>query len=334
MKELMRASGLVAYYQTIDGGWIRAVDDLSLALKEGEVLGIAGESGCGKTTLASVLSLTARWPLSVRAGELSIDGEVLDLSQLEHVPAAHRGTLVSLLPQGAMNSLNPTERVRDFVYDVLSSHIPDIERDEASELARSRLEQLSLPARVLSAYPHQLSGGMKQRVVAVISTLLNPKVLVADEPTSALDVTSQRALLALLDRLLGEGIIGSIVLVTHELPILRHIATRIMIMYAGQLAEIGPCETVIFDPAHPYTKALMNSTIVIESTTRRERIPGFEGAPPDLGDPPPGCRFHPRCPVVMSECSKALPPLVTTTPDHEAACYWVARHAAEAVRVE
>lgn len=326
MTEVLTARNLVAYYRRPEGGWTRAVDDVTLSLRQGEVLGIAGESGCGKSTLASVLSLTIRPPLTVQNGSLNIDGREIGISSAEEVPNELRGTLVSLLPQGAMNSLNPTQKVRNFVFDVLQSHIPYITKEEARERARSRIIQLGLPERVLDAYPHQLSGGMKQRVVAVISTLLDPKVLIADEPTSALDVSSQRALLTLLRKLLDEGIIGSIVFVTHELPVLRHIADRIMIMYAGQLAEIGPADDLIFRPTHPYTQALMKATIVMESTTRKERIPDFEGAPPDLASPPPGCRFHPRCPLAMDECSKLIPPLVHSAADHDAACWWVSRN--------
>ncbi len=324
MSELLTAKGLVAHYRKLDGSWVRAVDGVSLSLREGEVLGVAGESGCGKSTLASVLSLTAREPLSVRSGSLSIDGRVLDLTDIASISADLRGTLVSLLPQGAMNSLNPTQRIGDFAFDVLGSHLAEITKEEALDRMRSRLDQLGLPPRVLTAYPHQLSGGMKQRVVAVISTLLNPRVLIADEPTSALDVSSQRALLALLERLLREGIIGSIVFVTHELPVLRNIAQRVLVMYAGQLAEVGPTDHLIFEPSHPYTKALMNATVVIESANRRERIPDFEGSPPDLAAPPPGCRFAPRCPRAHAQCREETPPEVTTEVGHLAACWWVA----------
>lgn len=324
MSELLTAKGIRAYYRKLDGSWVRAVDGVTLSLREGEVLGVAGESGCGKSTLASVLSLTARDPLTVREGTLEIDGNTLDLASLESIPAETRGTLVSLLPQGAMNSLNPTQRIGDFAFDVLGSHLPEMTRREALSRMRTRLEQLGLPERVLNAYPHQLSGGMKQRVVAVVSTLLNPRVLIADEPTSALDVSAQRALLALLSQLIHDRIIGAAIFVTHELPVLRHVSQRIMVMYAGQLAEIGPTEELIYEPSHPYTKALMNATIVIESTSRHERIPDFEGSPPDLSAPPPGCRFAPRCPKATARCTEKVPPEVTTDGGHRAACFWVA----------
>ena len=176
----------------------------------------------------------------------------------------------------------------------------------------------------LDAYPHQLSGGMRQRVVAVVSTLLNPDVLIADEPTSALDVSSQRALLALLSNLLKQRIIRGIIFITHELPLLRYVAHRVTIMYAGQLAEAGPAEEVLFEAAHPYTKALMEATIVLETGTRRQRIQTLGGAPPNLASPPPGCRFHPRCRVTIPPCSQKAPPSVMVRPHHTAVCWWIA----------
>ncbi len=323
MPDLLVADDIRAYYRQGSSGWVRAVDGVSLHLREGEILGVAGESGCGKSTLAMVLALIARWPLCVRSGALTVAGTDIPITRPHGLGSDHRGKLVSLMPQGAMNSLNPTQRVRDFVYDVLRSHDPRIARADAVELARGRLDKLGLPARVLDAYPHQLSGGMKQRVVAVISTLLDPRVLIADEPTSALDVSAQRALLALMAQLLEEGIIGGIVLVTHELPVLRNVAHRTMIMYAGQVSETGPTEEIIFAPTHPYTRALMDATVVLESASKRQRIEGLEGSPPDLSDPPAGCRFHPRCKVAVAACSETFPPVLTTSADHSAACWWL-----------
>ncbi|MEJ2667115.1 MAG: ABC transporter ATP-binding protein [Deinococcales bacterium] len=323
MAEILTADDVRAYYRRGLSGWIKAVDGVSLTLAEGEILGIAGESGCGKSTLAMALASAARWPLCVQGGRLVVEGQAVPMQSETGRSGAHRGEVVSLMPQGAMNSLNPTQRVRDFVFDVLRSHEPHVTRREAVQRAQERLTKLDLPVRVLDAYPHQLSGGMKQRVVAVISTLLDPRVLIADEPTSALDVSAQRALLALLVQLLDQGIIGGIVLVTHELPILRNVAHRTMIMYAGQVCETGPTEEVIFAPAHPYTKALMDATLVLESATKRQRIEGLEGGPPDLSQPPSGCRFHPRCPHASPVCSKDLPPSVTPAPGHTAACWWL-----------
>lgn len=323
---LLEARGISAsYLLDASRSRIRAVDDVSLVLHEGESLGIAGESGCGKSTLAHILSLNVRPPLRVSRGTLLLAGREVALGPPRAgATDGARGRVVALLPQGAMNALNPTLRVRDFVFDVLRSHHRDISRQEAVSLAGKRFERLGLPMWALDAYPHQLSGGMRQRVVAVVSTLLNPAVLIADEPTSALDVSSQRALLELLSSLLEQRIIRGIVFITHELPLLRYIAHRIAIMYAGQLVEVGPTEKVLFEAAHPYTRALVDATIVLETGTRRQRIQTVGGSPPDLVSPPPGCRFHPRCPVAMPVCSQEMPPAVTVGPDHGAVCWYLA----------
>ncbi len=318
---MMSVKDLRAYYIT-RAGTVRAVDGVTLTLHEGEVLGIVGESGCGKSTLATVLALTARPPLQVIAGTLTFDGQLVPLTNLGKLPRDWRGRLISLLPQGAMNALNPTLRVRDFAYDVLHAHEPGVRRCEAYERARERLEQLGLPSRALDAYPHQLSGGMKQRVVTVLSTLLNPRVLIADEPTSALDVSTQKALVTLLLELLERGFIGSIIFITHDLPLLSNIADRIAVMYAGKIVEIGSTEAIVEAPEHPYTRALIGSTLVPEPGVRRRRIEGIKGAPPDLRFPPAGCRFHPRCPYAMDICAREEPPEVGNR-ERFAACWWV-----------
>jgi peptide/nickel transport system ATP-binding protein len=341
MTVVLHARNVTAIYAADDGRDVQAVSNVSIELLEGEVLGIAGESGSGKSTLAALITLTARPPLLATAGTLQIADERLDLTNLATVPREWRGKLVSLLPQGAMNALNPTARIRDLAFDVIRAHEPDVSRAEAMERARERLAQLSLPVRALDSYPHQLSGGMRQRVVAVISTLLNPRVLVADEPTSALDVSSQRALIDLLRELLKRRHVDAVAFITHDLPLLSTVADRISIMYAGQLAESGSCSDIVDHPRHPYTMALMDTVLVPEPQVRRKRVEGIRGAPPDLRFPPSGCRFHPRCPHVMDVCREQEPPLVgdgvpgrTGGTRRFAACWWVRQQTGEPAYVQ
>jgi peptide/nickel transport system ATP-binding protein len=311
-----------AYYAAGAGPEVKAVDDVSLSVKEGEVLGIAGESGCGKSTLAAVMALTARPPLYIKGGTLVLNEQTIQLNEQTQAPLDWHGKMVALLPQRAMNSLNPTARVRDIVIDVIRGHDPVVRPQEAIEMARERLEQLSLPARVLDSYPHQLSGGMRQRVVAVITTLLNPTVLIADEPTSALDVSSQKELMLLLQRLLEHGFITRIVFITHDLPLLSNIAGRIAVMYAGKITEVGATAQIVDHPQHPYTQVLIGSTLDPDPCLRGQRLEGITGAPPDLRDPPSGCRFHPRCPHAMEICVHQEPPLVGDAEQY-ATCWWV-----------
>jgi len=310
-----------AHYSAGSGPPVKAVDDVSLSVSEGEVFGIVGESGCGKSTLAAVMSLTAGRNLTVTSGEMALGDHRLPLTEQIRIPKGWRGIQVALLPQRAMNSLNPTARIRNFIVDVVRSHNPSLGPHDAIRQAQERLEQLSLPVRVLDSYPHQLSGGMRQRVVAVISTLLNPKVLIADEPTSALDVSSQKQFIVLLQELLQRGFITRVVYITHDLPMLSNIADRIAVMYAGKIVETGTTSQVIESPQHPYTQALIASTLDIDPQLRGRQIKGIPGAPPDLRYPPSGCRFHPRCSYVMDKCSREAPPIVGDD-SRFAACWW------------
>jgi peptide/nickel transport system ATP-binding protein len=317
MSDLLSVKDVFATYKQ-GGNEVRAVDGVSLSLREGEVLGIAGESGCGKSTLAAVLALAARPPLYVKSGSLTLENQTYDLTQGYKLPRELRGKLISILPQGALNSLNPTAKVKD----VIRAHEPETSRAQATARTGARLEQLGLPTRVLESYPHQLSGGMKQRVVAVISTLLNPKVLIADEPTSALDVSSQKSLVMLLQQLMEQKVISSVVFITHDLPMLRTVANRIAVMYAGKIVEIGKVEQMIDAGLHPYTRALIGSILVPEAYVRAKRIEGIEGQPPDLRSPPSGCRFHPRCELADERCKLEEPPQVGDADDF-AACWRV-----------
>jgi peptide/nickel transport system ATP-binding protein len=285
MGTLVDARNIRGVYYT-GGKDVVAVDDVSVKIEEGEVLGLAGESGSGKTTLGSIIALIARPPLHVEEGTLEIEGKVQELGGDAAVPRTWRGAVVSMLPQGAMNSVSPTKRIRHLVYDVMRSHNRKISKDEALDRARERITTLGLPARVLDAYPHQLSGGMKQRTVTIISTLLNPRLLVADEPTSALDVTSQKILIEMLLEMLEKKIISGVIFVTHDLPVLRTVATKIAVMYQGRVVESGPTEKMVDDPDHPYTQALMSSVLAPEPKYSNIRIEGMSTFDRSLFDAP------------------------------------------------
>lgn len=294
---------LRAHYLTRFGQKIRAVDGVSFSLKPGEILGIAGESGCGKTTLVSACMGLYIPPLHLSGGDVRIEGKSIIGVGSETKRRDVLGKKISMIPQGALNSLNPTRKVKDLASDMISSH--DEARDKRAVYARlrERFQKLGMPADdVLNAYPVQLPAGTRQRVVIGISTLLDPRVVIADEPTSALDVSTQKAVIKLLFELMDQGIIGSMLFITHELPLLRHVAGRIAVMYAGEFVELGTTEQIIFDPRQPYTKALMGSMLSAEPGRRGQRPVAIEGAPPNLAHPIQGCRFAQRCPARKPDC--------------------------------
>jgi peptide/nickel transport system ATP-binding protein len=296
---------LRAHYLTRFGQKVQAVDGVSFALKEGEVLGIAGESGCGKTTLVSACMGLYIPPLHLTSGDVKVDGKSIIGMNVEQNRKHVLGRQVSMIPQGALNSLNPTRRVKDLASDMLLSHDERADKQEIQGRLRQRFEQVGLDAeQVLSSYPIELPAGTKQRVVIGISTLLNPRVVIADEPTSALDVSTQKSVIRLLFELMDKQIIGSMLFITHELPLLRHVASRIAVMYAGQLVELGHTEQIIFDPRMPYTKALMGSMLSAEPGQKSRKPVAIEGAPPNLAHTIHGCRFAERCPERRDDCPR------------------------------
>ncbi len=299
---VLKVSGLKTYYRTRLKENVCAVDGVELELKEGRVLGIAGESGCGKSTLA--LSLMGFYfpPLHFGSGTIEIDGTDIMKLPYETLRTKYLGTEIAYIPQAAMNALNPTRKISKFVIDILSEHRPEMTHEQMINIARNKFAFLNLPERVLNAYPSELSGGMKQRTVIALSTLLNPKVLIADEPSSALDVSSQKVVIEMLRKMMKEDFVKAMIFITHELPLLRHVADDIVVMYAGELVEKGTSEEVIFDPVHPYSHALMGSIIVPEEGMKAQKLVAIPGAPPNLKRVPPGCRFAERCRYACDKC--------------------------------
>jgi peptide/nickel transport system ATP-binding protein len=295
---------------------VYAVDHVSLKVEEGKSLGIAGESGCGKSTLA--LSLMGYYfpPLHYTSGDIIIDGKNISGMKPDDIRKSVLGTEIAYIPQAAMNALNPTQKIISFIEDVVHAHKPEATKKEIYEMARYGFETVGLPAEVLQRYPVELSGGMKQRTVIAVSVILFPKVLVADEPSSALDVTSQKLVIKMLRDLMDKGIIKSMIFITHELPLLYNVTDEIMVMYAGQIVERGSAQQAVFDSLHPYSKGLMGSIIVPEAGLRDHKLTAIPGVPPNLKNPPSGCRFYERCKYGRPECKAMSIPMHTLEDDN------------------
>jgi peptide/nickel transport system ATP-binding protein len=301
-KVMLEVNNLKTKYITRFREDVYAVDGVSLKIEEGKSLGIAGESGCGKSTLA--LSLMGYYfpPLHYISGDIIIDGRNISQMDPDDISKSILGNEIAYIPQAAMNALNPTQKIIRLIEDVIHVHDPKMPKKEIYNLARKRFEELALPETVLQKHSVELSGGMKQRTVIAVSTILSPKVLIADEPSSALDVTSQKMVIKMLRSMMDRGFIKSMIFITHELPLLYNVTDDIMVMYAGQIVEKGTAKEMVFDPVHPYSKGLMGSIIVPESGTRENKLTAIPGTPPNLKKPPAGCRFAERCKYATSEC--------------------------------
>ncbi len=317
---VLEVNDLSTKYITRYGDNIYAVDHVSLAVGEGKSLGIAGESGCGKSTLA--LSLMGYYfpPLHYTSGEIIVDGQRITDMEPDEVRKSVLGTEVAYIPQAAMNALNPTRRIINFIEDVVLAHQPYMSKSEIHDMARGLFERLGLPADVLNKYPVELSGGMKQRTVIAISVILSPQVLIADEPSSALDVTSQKMVIKMLRDLMDGGFIRSMIFITHELPLLYNVTNDIMVMYAGQIVEKGSAHEVVLTPLHPYSQGLMGSIMVPEQGLRGVKLAAIPGVPPNLKNPPSGCRFADRCKFVMPACRAQTIPMFDAGDGREYRC--------------
>jgi peptide/nickel transport system ATP-binding protein len=297
--------GLTAYYFAKEGV-VKAVDNITFAIGENESLGIAGESACGKSTLASTLLRALQHPGKIVGGSVIIDG--IDIAKLsdKDFNKSIRWKKIAIIFQGAMNTLDPVYKIGDQMREILQQH--QFEGNTEDSILKA-LEQVGLDRDISKRYPHEVSGGMKQRVVIAMALLLNPDIVIADEPTTALDVIAQAQIINLLKRLKKENGL-TIILITHDLGIISEIADKIAIMYAGQLVEIGKASEIYKNPKHPYTQALISAIPTLRDT---KQIAFIKGNPPDLTRPPPGCRFYERCPHAMNICKEDPPEIATET---------------------
>ena len=319
-KPILEVKNLNVHYDT-GRGPAKAVNDVSFSLKPGERLGLIGESGSGKTTMATALMRLTRHPGKIVSGSIELDGkDILKLSTKELRETRLRD--IALIPQGAMSSLNPVMRLEEQIVDAILAHQPEMTRPSLKSRIAELLHSVGLKPDVARRFPHELSGGMKQRAVMAIATSLAPKVIVADEPTSALDVVVQRQVMQTLGRL-QDGLGAAVVLIGHDMGLIAQFADIIGVMYSGRIVEIGPVRQMIEAPRHPYTRLLVDSLPGIEV---KQALLGIPGLPPPLANLPPGCSFAPRCPYAFDRCSRDLPLLQDVGPGQVAACHLYPEH--------
>jgi peptide/nickel transport system ATP-binding protein len=298
-------------------GDVRAVDAVSLDIRRGEILGLVGESACGKSTLGKGLMRLHRVPARITGGQLMFDGR--DLMKLpEEEMRKVRGGEIGMVFQDPMTSLDPVQRIIEHLTETVQTHEPATTEEQARKRAEELAEKLGIRAERLPEYPHQMSGGMRQRVMISLALALRAKLVIADEPTTSLDVIVEAKFLDLLRDLRREfGL--TILLITHNIGVVAEVSDRVAVMYAARLVEIGDVKKIFADPKHPYTRGLLRSVpnIALDGA----ELYKMEGAPPSLLRPPAGCRFHPRCPRVLEICKKENPPLENVGENHQAACW-------------
>ncbi|HEX3051219.1 MAG TPA: ABC transporter ATP-binding protein [Aggregatilineaceae bacterium] len=322
---ILRTEHLKAFYVLEMHGTqkiVKAINDVDLQIYENEIYGIAGESGCGKTTLLKTLFNEIVPPLRLIEGKLYYrinSDEVNVVGMKSREKRKLRMEYISYIPQGSMSVFNPLLKIKGTFADFIGSHVRGQSRAEIFDLAHKRVLELGLPQNVLDVYPHQLSGGMRQRVAIALASSLNPRIMIGDEPTTALDVVVQRGVIQMLKDI-QRSLKNTIILVTHDMGVHANIADRIGIMYAGKIIEEGTTEQIFAEPLHPYTRFLINSLPKFGDKSIRESVPG---SPPSLADVPDGCPFHPRCPHVKAICGKEMPRFQQIDENHRVACWLV-----------
>jgi peptide/nickel transport system ATP-binding protein len=314
---LLEVSHLVTEFKT-SGRWLQAVSGVSFQLQPGEILGLVGESGCGKSTTAYSIMRLLPPNARIAQGEIRLNGTEL-VGKSEDELRNIRGSRLSMIFQDPMTSLDPVFTVGDQLIETVQEHL-DLNQSEARHRALELFQQVGIPApeERLNAYPHQFSGGMRQRIALAIAISCHPQVLIADEPTTALDVTIQAQILRLIKKLLVQKRDTGVLLITHDLGVVAQICDRVAVMYAGEIVEMGDVLSVFSDPHHPYTQALLNSLPSREIA--RGQLVSIQGRVPNLANQPTGCRFHPRCSHAKAICATQMPPRVQLSSKREVAC--------------
>jgi peptide/nickel transport system ATP-binding protein len=317
---LLEIRNLKTYFD-VRGGVLKAVDDVSLTIEAGETLGLVGESACGKSvTAASIMRLVPIPPGRIAGGEILFEGtDVLKLpaSEMRNI----RGNKISMIFQEPMTSLNPVFTVGDQVAETVSLHEKLSQRDVRDRVIEAfRLVRIPAPESRIHEYPHQLSGGMRQRVMIAMALACHPKLMIADEPTTALDVTIQAQILDLMNQL-KEETGASILFITHDLGVISEMAQKVAVMYAGKIVETADVETLFSEPCHPYTVGLLNSIPVLGIGKKQRRLSTIAGVVPSLFKLPPGCLFNDRCPGTFNECCETAPPIIDLGKGHIVRCH-------------
>lgn len=321
MDTIIDIQNIKAYYKIGANTYVRAVDDVSFSINQGQIIGIAGESGCGKSTLVKICTRSVKFPLTVLGGKVfyNVDGEKIDIYTIrEQEMHDLRWNFFTLVPQAAMNSLNPVAKIERIFAETFGGRHRG-ERKKLKKMMYEVVESMGLPRKILKMYSCQLSGGMKQRITIALATITDPKVIFCDEPTSGLDLVTQKGILEILkDKTKEKG--STLVLVSHDMGIHAQMTDTLAVAYAGKVVEIASTVEIFENPFHPYTRALINSLPVLGDQTARA---GLTGVPPSLIEPPPGCRFHPRCLHAEAICKKQEPPLLEVRPGRHVACFRV-----------
>ncbi|MCY3797558.1 MAG: ABC transporter ATP-binding protein [Chloroflexi bacterium] len=313
----LQVNNLRVSYMT-GGQEVKAVDDVSFSLYPGERLGVVGESGSGKTTLALALMRLHKPPAYIMGGEAILDGSDILALEREEIRQT-RWSKLSLIPQGSMNSLNPVVKIKHQMADAIEAHERGWTRRQIAKHITELLGRVGLPDSVAEMYPHELSGGMKQRVCIALAIILEPSVIIADEPTSALDVVVQRVVMQTLNDV-QEQLNAAMIIIGHDMGLMAQSADRLAVMYAGKMVEVAPISSFFSDPQHPYSQLLINS---LPSPEEKRELAAIPGSQPSLLELPSGCAFHPRCPIAEGRCEQEIPLLRNIREDRRAACHLV-----------